>query len=397
MDDVRRLFERDANEGLAELKAQPVVHDVVHHPQCRFRDARRELAKLDPVELVHVHHRLPRSIEHRLPTRGGRLSNLADDLDFERPQFPVGDDEEVAAAARRVEERQAAELRLEPPERREAAPAPARFHAFELRVQVVHEQRLDHLEDVLLGRVVRALRAALRRVHHRLEQRAEDGGRDVGPVEAAGVQQRPAHRRVERERPKVSLEEIAVDVGKPHQILVQRRRALVLRCVEHLEQLREPRPEIGPVLASACFDEVEEDVARLEHPGVVSEHAEHDAHEEAFEIVATVPGIGERIVQPPDQLGGFDVRWVLVAEGSALHAEDEAERLDVRGQVRERESDELPLVEVVKLEGLEVAHQNVARALALGQRVEILPGLFECCRQIAPGALLFDDEHAGPE
>ena len=290
-----------------------------------------------------------------------------------RRQFPVGDDEEVATAARGVEERHAAELRLELPERGEAAPAPARPHALELGAQVVHEQRLDHLEDVLLGRVVSALGAAFRRVHHRLEQRAEDRGRDVRPVEAAGVQQRPPHRRVERQHPQVLLEQVAVDVGEPGQVLVERRRAPVLRRVEHFEQLREPRPEIGPVLAGARLDEVEEDVARLEHPGVVGEHAEHNTHEETFQIVPPVPGIGERVVQPPDQLGGLDVGRVLVAEGPALHAEDETERLDMRGQVRKREGGDLALVEIVKLEGLEVTDQYVTRALALGQRVEILP------------------------
>ena len=51
----------------------------------------------------------------------------------------------------------------------------------------------------------------------------------------------------------------------------------------------------------------------------------------------------------------------------------------------------------MKLEGLEVAHQDVARALAFRQRVEILPGLFVSFAEIAPGALLFDEEHARPE
>ena len=174
----------------------------------------------------------------------------------------------------------------------------------------------------------------------------------------------------------MSPEEIAVDVREPGQVLVESYRALVLRRVEHFEQLREPRPEIGPVLTGPRLDEIQEDVARLKDAGVVGEHAEHDTHEEAFQIVAPVSGIGERVVQPPDQLGGLDVRRVLVAERPALHPEDEAERLDMRGQVREREGDGLPLVQVVKLEGLEVAHQDEARALAFRQRVEILPGLF---------------------
>ena len=55
------------------------------------------------------------------------------------------------------------------------------------------------------------------------------------------------------------------------------------------------------------------------------------------------------------------------------------------------------LVEIVQLEGLEVADQNVAGALVLGQRVEITPGLLVGLGEIAPGALLFDDQNARPE
>ena len=167
--------------------------------------------------------------------------------------------------------------------------------------------------------------------------------------------------------------------------------------VEHLEQLREPRPQIGTVFARARLDEVQKDVARLKDACVVGEHAEDDTHEEAFQIVTPVSGIGERVVQPPDQLGGLDVRWVLIAEGPALHAKDKAEHLDMRGQVHEREGDDSALVEIVKLEGLEIAHQDVARALAIRQRVEILPRLSIGGLQVTPGALLFNDEHARPE
>ena len=51
----------------------------------------------------------------------------------------------------------------------------------------------------------------------------------------------------------------------------------------------------------------------------------------------------------------------------------------------------------MEIEGLEVAHQDAARALPFRQRVEILPGLFVGCRQVAPGALLLDDQDARPE
>ena len=46
----------------------------------------------------------------------------------------------------------------------------------------------------------------------------------------------------------------------------------------------------------------------------------------------------------------------LIPEGPALHAEDEAERLDMRTQVREREGGDFPLVRIVKVKGLRLAH-----------------------------------------
>ena len=56
-------------------------------------------------------------------------------------------------------------------------------------------------------------------------------------------------------------------------------------------------------------------------------------------------------------------------------AEDKAECINMGGHLRPRRGDGLPLVQIVKLEGLEVAHKDEARAVAFRQRVEILPGL----------------------
>ena len=78
-----------------------------------------------------------------------------------------------------------------------AAAVPAGLQPPELGPQVVEEQRLDHLQDVLLRRVVRPLGAAVDRLHDRLEQRAEDGRRDRRPVESARVEQGLTHRGVE--------------------------------------------------------------------------------------------------------------------------------------------------------------------------------------------------------
>ena len=51
----------------------------------------------------------------------------------------------------------------------------------------------------------------------------------------------------------------------------------------------------------------------------------------------------------------------------------------------------------MKLEGLEVAHEDAARAVALGKRIEILYVLSVRLAKITPGALLLDDQDARPE
>ena len=63
------------------------------------------------------------------------------------------------------------------PEIRHAAAVPAFLKLLELRSQIVEEQRLDHLQDVLFGGVVRTLRAPIGWFHDRLEECTEDGWR----------------------------------------------------------------------------------------------------------------------------------------------------------------------------------------------------------------------------
>ena len=77
--------------------------------------------------------------------------------------------------------------------------------------------------------------------------------------------------------------------------------------------------------------------------------------------------------------------------------QDKAKLLRVLGQVGQSEKRAFPLVQVVQLKGLEVADQDVARALLLGQGVEIVAGLPVGAGEVAPGAFLLDQQHAGPE
>ena len=155
-------------------------------------------------------------------------------------------------------------------------------------------------------------------------------------------------------------------------------------------------PVSEPSSPVRLFDEIQEDVA-LEDAGVVREQAKHGPHQEPLQVVPPVAGLEQRVVQLAHQFGGADVDGVLIAECPAPHAEDEAERLDVAGQFLKREADLFAFAEIVKLERLEIADEDVAGALVFGQGVEILPGLPVGLAEIATGALLLDDQDAGPE
>ena len=91
--------------------------------------------------------------------------------------------------------------------------------------------------------------------------------------------------------------------------------------------------------------------------------------------MAPVARLGKGVVQPAHEFGRRDVDRVLIPEDALLNPQDEAERFDVTGQVRKREGYGLPFIKIVKLEGLEVAQEDVAGPVVLGKRVEIRPGL----------------------
>ena len=113
--------------------------------------------------------------------------------------------------------------------------------------------------------------------------------------------------------------------------------------------------------------------------------------------MAAITGRLKRVMQPSHRRRSFDIDRVLIAEGSALHPKDEAKSLDMVVQVRQGERSLLALVQIVKLEAPEVADQDIARPFPLGQAVEILPGLPVGDFEIAPFALLLDDQDARPE
>ena len=74
------------------------------------------------------------------------------------------------------------------------------------------------------------------------------------------------------------FEQVSVDIRESSQIRIQRRRPLIVRRVQDLEDLRDAPSEVGTVFAGAMFDQVGERIARLEDTGVVGEQAKHEPH-----------------------------------------------------------------------------------------------------------------------
>src|SRR6056297_58631 len=392
MHDGGALAKGDAGEHLAEFQRQAVVHDVVHHPQRRFGDAGGKLLVFDAVELVDVDHAQDRGVQFALSLG----VQLAQHLHLQQAQFAVGDDQEITAAAGGIEECQAGQMplkRLQPP----PLVASERFEPVELGAQIVKEQRLDHLEDVLLGGVMRAFLAPLCRVHHRLKKRAEDGRGNRRPVEAAGIEQRRAHVRIEIGRREIFLEQRPVDIGKLLQILVEMWRARLLGRVEDVEQIAKKRPRVRAIGRGARFQIVPQDILGLENAGIVGKQAEDDPHQELFELVALVSACLDLVMQQAHQLGGLDVDRVLIAELPPLNPEDEAEALDMVRQVLQQEGRFLAGVEVDQLERLEIADKDVSRLFVIGDVAQVVERLLLGLEQIAPLGFLLDDEGARPE
>ncbi|AYA23138.1 hypothetical protein C6369_000060 [Rhodococcus rhodochrous] len=83
------------------------------------------------------------------------ITATLEDVELKGAQFTVGHNQEVAAAAGRVEETEPAEFVVQLGQLRLVVPA-----AFELVAVLVEEQRADGLEDVFFGGVVLATAAS---------------------------------------------------------------------------------------------------------------------------------------------------------------------------------------------------------------------------------------------
>jgi Zn-dependent M28 family amino/carboxypeptidase len=83
---------------------------VIHQPHGDFGYACGPLADLDAIEGVDIHEREASDVEFLRPPAA---IEHPENLDFHQTQFTVRDDQEIAAAARRIEEAQSRELLVE--------------------------------------------------------------------------------------------------------------------------------------------------------------------------------------------------------------------------------------------------------------------------------------------
>ena len=178
--DRGRDLQRDARERRTEYRAQPHIHDVVHHPQCNLGDARRKFLDLDAVEAIDVQFRQRGDVE--LGAAAGQPVHAADDagmdfaqqFHFQGAELAIGDDQEIPATAGGIQEPQRRQPIVKSDQCRLPPGVAARLEAGELGPQLIQEQRADHLQNVRLGGVVGTDGAALLSIHHALEQGAEN-------------------------------------------------------------------------------------------------------------------------------------------------------------------------------------------------------------------------------
>ena len=198
-----RRLDRDADEVTSETISDFKVAEVIHDPQRDLGDLAGELLDLKPKELRDIDLAKRRDVE-----KAARivLVNFFQNIHLYPPQLAVGDEKKVTATASRIKELQRGDSVVEllktnlfltqstrRSQRRRFSDGrdglravrgrdkarPSRMNAgddLELLAQAVEEERTDHLQDVLLARVVRTEGVTLLLVHHALEHRAKDRG-----------------------------------------------------------------------------------------------------------------------------------------------------------------------------------------------------------------------------
>ena len=389
-EDVRLLLQREVRLHVdAQQLFQLAVHLLLHEDDRGPGDARGPRVDLDAVEL--------RQLDDRARTHApGDRGEPGDDAVLDAAQLPIGDDQEVAGAARRVEVVGLGERGLEVVEG--AAVVPRRQH---LLLDGVEEQRPQHLEDVRLGRVVRAEFAAGLLRLDLLEHGPEHHRVDLRPVVGSHPHELVAHLVGEVRDRVAAAEQPSVHVGERLEARINADRPIGFRLVERLEKQGEKRAERERRGRRAVWPHeqaFEQALGTFAAPdsGVVAEVQEQYAHQQGLRGLFVVTSVHQGPVQVGHELGGLRIDPGFLA-GEVLHPalEDLAEPLDVVGQVRERELDPLVGEHVHESDAREVADDDDRRNHCLGQDVvaRLVLGIIE----VRPGGLVLDQGDLGPQ
>jgi hypothetical protein len=237
--------------------------------------------------------------------------------------------------------------------------------------------------------------------------------RDAGPIEARAGKQRVAHVLVEIGEAEIFFEESTVDVRENGEGFVEILLALFEGCIENVEKTREVLAEIGAVSCGAV-NEIEAESFAVENVAILSEEAEKDADEKAFEGMARVAASFKRVVKIAHDFDGFDVRGVLVDESVLLVSSEEGKVIDVVMKIGEGEFDgtegtiieerEAPLVvglQIVEGDACEVRDDDVTRdffvAVFAGEVLNVTEGLRFGFAEVFAAAFVFDEDDARPE
>ncbi len=102
-------------------------------------------------------------------------------------------------------------------------------------------------------------------------------------------------------------------------------------------------------------------------------------------------------MQFADKFRRLDIDRILIPEGALLHPKDEAEFLDMAGQIGKRDGDLFVFVQVVQIECLKVADQHIAGQFGVFQAGEIIQRLLFGFYPVAANAFLLGQQHAFPE
>ena len=262
------------------------------------------------------------------------------------------------------------------------------LHRLELAAQRRQEHRLDEPHDRRAVGVVGAELGALARVEAALEERAEDGGLDLRPVEAGDRSTSAISSRVSgstsplSKRPPLNHSMRSAPNSPP--------------CSDILrEQLAEPVGEDGRVVACRRGQATQQ--AGGQQAGILGEHAEEELVEEVGDVVRLVAAAAQALGERGEVLRCLGGQLVSCLAGpqllGMLHdgpqqpqrlgrvGEEivEVERVDDRGRVREVGVD-LEAVEVADdeqrrvLEGLPVLQELVVGGLQVLALALVLPG-----------------------